>query len=240
MLANKLPRPLEFHDAMEELDAYAGGHSALAFISQCRFYTELALEIFLGQHEFNHMRHHLLEVQRAVCIVDKPIANDAGVLRMSLWRTTVGRVMLYRSMTDDPLLPILHGSSTAVMNYVRPVHFGVIWPRLTFNWRALPGTLYNGPTSYMKAIRDFGFSVRLYYWLWSNEGEPASCGAERFLCPAQPRYIHDAGSFCGTWNPGSVEPLVVPICFRLDTHPCRGVCRNQHIHLSNGSHVAWF
>ncbi|PIL35522.1 hypothetical protein GSI_02250 [Ganoderma sinense ZZ0214-1] len=212
ILAEKVPKPAAFHDALDEHDVYVGSFSALAFFLRQRFHIDTDLELFVPRAAFDLMRQHLLEVQRAVCVSDKPVGTiTRGVIRVSEWRTPSGSITLYRSMVNDALYPILRGTSTAMMVYANPVRFGVIWPKLTFNLRMMPGPLSDAPESYMPIFRMIGFTIHLYPWMWNDMGLFQTCAADRFLCPAQPRYIHDAGSFRGTWHPGSVDPLIVAI-----------------------------
>lgn len=241
ILADKVPHPAALENALLISDTYMGSFCALAFFLRRSFFRDTDLELFVPRCAFDPMRQHMLEVQRAVCVTDKPVGTiNRGVIRVSEWHTPSGAITLYRSMSNEAIHPILCGTSTAMMIYANPLRFGVLWPSLTFTLRMMPGPLSDGPDSYMDLFRTIGFSVRLYPWMWPGFASFQTCTADRFLCPPQPRYVHDAGAFRGTWLPGSTEPLVLRVCFRLDTRPCRGVCRQQHVHLSNDSLLAFF
>ncbi|RDX42573.1 hypothetical protein OH76DRAFT_1488540 [Lentinus brumalis] len=227
--------PARLRKALAESGAFIGGSVALRFFLRLPPRSDDELDIFASSESFVDIFYNLLSFQHVKPVVDvtPPGLHVPGVTFFLDLDTKHGRrISLFRS-SGHSLLPIARAVNSAYTAYVNPRHFGVVWPKLTFAMRAMPGVL-SSRTSYVStaARRNMGMDVKLWPWMWPDSGVPRQqCARRQFLCPAQERTFTDGGALCGSFDPLTAKPIDVRIAFRLSLRECRGDCNGPQEHL---------
>lgn len=231
LLARFFHNPSAFKNTMQLCDVYVVGFHALSFFYR-QLYTSQPLELCVPRQMHVAVDELLVLRHNAKRIVQFAPEAD-GVLSESHYETALGRIILLQSETTDSLYPIFHEATSVRMTYVGARHFGCVWPSLTLNKRGLAGASYYDDSSDATLLHDLGFDIRLFAWQFLDLTPPQLCAWHRYLCPAQPRYLHDDGSLLVSWQPLSDSKFAPCVCFRLDTRPCGGPCLDPHEHLSD-------
>ncbi|KAI0351685.1 hypothetical protein OH77DRAFT_1410769 [Trametes cingulata] len=216
-----------FRDSLSASNGYIGGLAALAFFFRRSMPQDEPIEVFLPSHTFPQFVEYLREVQGLVITAEYD--GDAGRYVVSTVRLQCLQraILVHRSATESALCPILRASNTALACYVGASDFGVPWAALTFARRALVADRSACAFNVHIPRLPRAFSIRLYAWMWPEYGDPQTCTRQHHMCPAQPRYLDDAGAIYGSWSGTEHKPRT-RICFRLDARPCGGPCLQPH------------
>ncbi|KAI9063181.1 hypothetical protein FKP32DRAFT_1603723 [Trametes sanguinea] len=126
--------------AMERHNVYVAGMSILPYFLRDAYVPSYPLQFVVPEHAYHSFVDHLRSVQDATSeTVITPSTSELGFRSMLTMSGTTRNIMVIRSLNESSLTPIIRGSNTAVMCYVGPTHFGVLWPSLTFSRKALLG-----------------------------------------------------------------------------------------------------
>ncbi|KAI0349667.1 hypothetical protein OH77DRAFT_1220333 [Trametes cingulata] len=229
-VSSAIPQWSGFLNALAANEGYIGGLAALGFFLRRSNPDHVPLELFLPVHNFLAFMNYLREVQGLSITAEydgQPARNIIATVRL---QGPTRAVLVHRSSSASALFPILRGANTALTCYVGATDFGVPWPALTFARRALVADQLASALEENTPRLPPPFSVKLYAWMWPEYGLPQTCIRQQFMCPAQPRYLDDAGAVYGVWSDSQGRPRH-KICFRLDARPCGGPCLQPHTDL---------
>lgn len=236
ILSAFVPHPAQFRDVLMQSEAYMAGVPVLHFFlrfSPIKGHGQL--DILTYYHCTLNVIRHLLHHQNGVLLRrSHPHEWGRGVNLAVEIGTGIGRIVVRRSH-GHALLPLCHAPSSALMAYLNPQHFGLLWPRLTFNRRAMPSDSSQNTSRWVKLLRrELQFNSKLWPWMWADFNIPRQhCARAQFLCPAQERFFTDDGALHGSFDPLVTEPMTqVNVAFRLCRRGCRRSCDGQQTYLS--------
>lgn len=225
-----VPHPSEFLHALELSRGFVGGEAAASFLLRLTTPLPPVLEVYLPHSTFLPFLHHLLFIQRAMRIPWLMSRNAPpfwlplhGIQHVVTMRTTHGDIHVYRSASNDALLPISRVGLTPYMSFMNPRYFGTPFPSLLFKRRALLGEGAGDNTYDTEHLLSLGFDVRLTARAWPEYNVPP-CPAHHFVCTAQSRTFTDAATLACRIDPLHGRRLNSLVVWRLDVRPCGGTC----------------
>lgn len=230
-----VPDPARFRQALMESDTFLGGDCALRFFLRLPPHPDGCLDIFTSSDTFPDIICQLLSHQSGVPLVpDLPTVSIQGVGFYLVMRTDRACVTVFRSR-GHALLPICHAPSSSLAAYVNPRYFGLVWPKLTLNRRAMPSELSSRSSGWAQALRDqLDVDSKLWPWMWPDMGiSRQQCARQKFMCPAQERLFIDDGSLHGSIDPWTTVPLDPRIAFRLSSRRCRRGCHGAQTRITS-------
>lgn len=229
VLRTAVPDSATFGDMLVHHNGFLVGYAPLRFFLRLPPDYDIGLEVYVPYDSFTEVIVHMLCMQEAAIIIDGQgfPYNRSG--RYCHLQTSAGTVTIIGVRESSAVIAACTTTSTAVAAYANPVHFGMMWPTLTFDGRALAsGICRSSPEDDMYHAQALGIDVKLWAWCWPDLGlRPQACAADRFMCPHQLRHSNDKGTMHVTIDPLRYERLESNILFRHDTRPCRGRCLTE-------------
>lgn len=230
ILNSFLPHPSEFLQALRSTHAFVGGEGATSFLLRLTTPLPRILEVYVPTHTYLQFIHHLFFVQgatRVPCLLFKnlppfwvPLHGLEDVIRI---RTTRGDMYVYRSGSEDALLPICRAPLTPYISFVGPDYFGTPFPSLLFQRRGLLGDGSGDDSDDTEHLLRVGFDICITARAWP-EYDVNVCPAHASVCTAQARMFTDRASLTCRVCPLATKRLKSSVVFRLDVKPCGGPC----------------
>ena len=216
--------------ALVRLNSFIGGAAAVAYFMRDGSVVPKALDVFTPYWNHDAFVDELKSLhgakfiwaQEAGDIIGEHLEH-CGLAAITYLATTKGLVTVYRSQTNNPLVPIVRGWSSAVTNFVHPHFFGCGYPLLLFRRRALVGVGHRREAGHVRAYTQRGFDLRLASHQWPDHAHPR-CAAQFWCCPLQARSFTDPGALFSRVRPLQASLPNITITWRLDFRPCGSDC----------------
>lgn len=218
-----------FLAALGEHNCVLGGNSALSFVLRTDDIPVDVLDVYVPSTKYAVFIDRIITDEQftreitssSETTFDEDFAHARQVVASTEIVLSNGRtVVIWKSMTCSPCLPIAKATNTVYMNYVNNVAFGCAYPRLTFSRRGIVCNLTREPAltarevSSSDRLKRLGFSFAYTPFQWPEYSavrwRPAypgfyPCFSHVYICPSQERYFGDPGSMTVFTDPLSTH-----------------------------------
>lgn len=224
LLMQFVTHPQRILALLTQFKGIIGGEFALSFLLREGEFQPTRLDIYFGESMFSPAFECIIHdpsislnlAFEEFNVSTVAFAHTRDVRRSAIFYTFNGaRVYIHESVTASPLSPTTRMWCTGLMNFVTEFSYGCAYPCLTFNRESLVSDfliegLRPDDTHTMTRMTNIGFvfvnnATQLprygHHAIVGDDTEEYRCMANRYICPDQPRYFGDNGSFVAFFDP---------------------------------------